>query len=113
MEIQMRIKESKLRQAIRGVICESMAQQDILYLGNLLRSYKGTFRDWSEFCGWYDEVVMDLRIYEDEFMDDFLYTYDLMDCPDSLDELLAILNDPGTQSHSRFSAWATALRSNF
>ena len=56
---------------------------------------------------------MDLRVYDDEFMDDFLYTFELMKCPNSLEELLSILNDPGAQSHSRFPAWANALRSNF
>ena len=109
----MRITEKKLRRTIRRVISESMAQQDILYLGNLLGSYKGTFRDWSEFCEWYDEVIMDLRVYDDEFMDDFLFTFELMECPTSVDELISILHDPGAQSHSRFSTWANALRNNF
>ena len=98
---------------IRGMNEARMAQQDILYLGNLLKAYPGTFRDWPEFCDWYDEFVMDLRVSEDEFMDDFLYTFDLMDCPGSLTELLSVINDPGAQSHPKFSAWANALRSNF
>ena len=107
------IREEYTRLQRKGLINESMAQQDILYLGNLLGSYKGTFRDWSEFCVWYDDVIADLLAYPDEFMEDFLYTNGLETCPDSIAELRSILEDPGVQSHSRFSAWATALRSNF
>lgn len=109
----MRLTKRQLRLAIRRVINESMAQSDVLYLENLLMAYKGTFGDWSGFCDWYDEVVMDLRVNEDEFMDDFLFTSELMDCPDSIEELLSIMNDPGVQLHSRFPAWANALRANF
>ena len=107
------IREEYTRLQQKDLIREAMAQQDILYLGNLLKAYPGTFRDWPEFCDWYDEFVMDLRVSEDEFMDDFLYTFDLMDCPGSLTELLSVINDPGAQSHPKFSAWANALRSNF
>ena len=113
MEIQMRIKESKLRKTIRRVIKESMAQQDILYLGNLLGSYKGTFFDWSDFCEWYDDLMMELRVQYGEDMDDFLYAFELDECEESIRDLLSMINRPEVQAHPMFSTWANALRNNF
>lgn len=109
----MRITETKLRRILRQVICESMAQQDILYLGNLLKSYMGTFRDWSEFCVWYDDLMMDLRLQHGEEMDDFLYAFELEQCRENIGDLVSMINQPEVQAHPMFSTWATALRSNF
>ena len=109
----MRITETKLRKTIRTVIQESMAQQDILYLGNLLGAWKGTFGDWSEFCEWYNDVVMTSRLQYDEEMDDFLMMADLEVCPDNIFELINRIKDPATQAHPLFSTFANALRSNF
>ena len=109
----MKITESKLRQTIRSVIQESMAQQDILYLGNLLGAYKGTFGDWSEFCVWYDDLMMELRLDYDEEMDAFLMANELEFCPGSINELLSIINDTSVQSYPMFSTWANTLRREF
>ena len=103
----------KLRHAIRRVICESMAQQDILYLGNLLGSYKGTFRDWSGFCEWYDDLMIELRVQHGEDMDDFLYVFELDECEENIRDLVSMINRPEVQAHPMFSTWANSLRSNF
>ena len=103
----------KLRRTIQRVIQESMAQQDIIYLENLLRSYPGTFRDWSEFCVWYDDLMMELRLDHDEEMDAFLMINELEFCPASIEDLLSILNDTKVQRFPMFSMWASALRRNF
>ena len=103
----------QLRRTIRRVIQESMAQQDILYLGNLLKAYPGTFQDWPEFCIWYNDLMMELRVAYDEDMDDFLYSYDLEECPEHIEHLLYMIHRPETQAHPLFSTWANALRSNF
>ena len=103
----------KLRRSIRRVICESMAQQDILYLGNLLGSYKGTFSDWSDFCEWYDDLMMELRVQYGEDMDDFLYTFELDECEENIRDLRSMINRPEVQAHPMFSTWANSLRSNF
>lgn len=105
----MKISMKQLRQIIQ----ESMAQQDILYLGNLLGSYMGTFRDWSEFCIWYEDLMMELRLQHGEEMDDFLYAFDLEECEESIKDLQSMINRPEVQSHPMFSTWANALRDNF
>ena len=103
----------KLRRTVRYVIKESMAQSDVLYLENLLMAYKGTFGDWSEFCSWYNELMMELRVQYDEEMDDFLYSHDLEECPENIQDLLYMINRPETQAHPLFSTWANSLRNNF
>ena len=109
----MRITKGKLRETLRRVIQESMAQQDIMYLGNLLKSYPGTFFDWSEFCVWYDDLMIDLRAQYGEMMDDFLYSYDLEECPEHIKDLLYVINLPEAQGHPMYTNWATELRANF
>ena len=109
----MRITESKLRRTIRRVIQESMVQQDILYLGNLLGAFKGTFQDWPEFCIWYNDLMMELRVKYDEEMDDFLFSYDVEECPEHINDLLYVINLPEAQEHPMFTTWATELRTNF
>ena len=109
----MRITRSKLRKTIRRVIQESMAEQDILYLGNLLKAYPGTFRDWSEFCVWYNDLMMELRVKYAEEMDDFLYSYDVAECPEHIKDLLYVINLPEAQMHPMFTTWANELRTNF
>ena len=107
------IREEYSRLKRKGLIRESMAQQDILYLGNLLGSYKGTFFDWSEFCEWYDDLMMELRVQYGEEMDDFLYVFELDECEENIRDLLSMINRPEVQAHPMFSTWANALRYNF
>ena len=105
----MRITKTQLRKIIK----ESMAQSDVLYLENLLMAWKGTFGDWSGFCDWYDSLMADLRVQYDEEMDDFLMTFELEVCPESIQELLSLLNFASMKNHPMFSIWARALRQNF
>ena len=110
----MKIRMSELRQAIRRVINESIPQSDILYLENLLMSYKGTFGDWSSFCDWYNDLMRDVgNAYNDGGMDDFLERQRLLTCPASIEDLLSIIEDPNTQSDPMFSTWAHEVRTNF
>lgn len=98
----------------RKLLNESMPLSDRLYLGNLLKSYKGTFRDWSEFCDWYNDLMRDVgNRYNDIEMDDFLQRQNLLTCPASIEDLLSIIEDPDTQSHPMFSTWAHEVRTNF
>lgn len=110
----MRLTQDQLRQTIRRVIKESMTLSDRLYLGNLLKSYQGTFRDWPEFCDWYDDLMVDVgNTYEGAGMNDFLQSQNLLTCPASIEDLLSIINDPSAQSHPMFSVWAQEVRTNF
>ena len=109
----MKLSNRQLKRIIRGIIKESMAQQDILYLGNLLRAYQGTFGDWSEFCEWYDDLMMELRVQHGEDMDDFLYVFELDECEENIRDLLSMIDRPEVQAHPMFSTWANALRNNF
>ena len=46
-------------------------------------------------------------------MDDFLYSYDLEECPEHIKDLLYVINLPEAQGHPMYTTWATELRANF
>jgi len=64
---------------------------------------------WQGYCQNYEDLMMDFRVEMDEEADDFLFTFELEECPASADELCGALRDREVQQHPMFSAYIDML----
>ena len=100
------IREEYSRLKRRGLIKESVNPMDIEDLCDVIVF---NVDDWMGYSRHYNKIVMDLRVNHDEMADDFLFSFDLDECPSGPRELCDALRDPEVQQHPMFKHYFDML----
>ena len=103
------IREEYSRLKRRGLIKEAVDAQMLAEIEDLCEIIQDAADDWQGYCYHYDECMINFRAEADEEADDFLYDHDLMECPESADELCSVLRDANIQSDRLFEMYFLSL----